>query len=150
VVGQNAVADFDPQRLRAAREAAGLNQRELAERIGVPASAVTKWEGGFRSPYASNLGALAAGLGIAPTDLTSVSGGGTRTLSQLRIDAGLTQRAAATRAGLVRSRYSAIERGEIATIAEEVVEAIASALDVSPAEVRTAHSASRSLHLERR
>jgi transcriptional regulator with XRE-family HTH domain len=147
--GQNTIADFDPERLRAAREAAGLNQRELAERIGKPTNAIAKWEGGFRSPYAGNLGALAAALGVQPADLRRADGG-PRTLLDLRVAAGLTQLAAAARARLVRSRYSAIERGEVATVADDVIETIATALGFTPAEVRTAHSASRAEFVNRR
>jgi transcriptional regulator with XRE-family HTH domain len=149
VVGQNAVEDFDPEKLLEARVAAGLSQRELARRTGVPASTLAKWEGGFQRPYAGKLAALAAALGLPPTAFTSHDPGET-TLAQLRIAAGLTQAEAAARAGLVRSRYSAIERGEIAAVAHDVAAAIAAALGVGEAELRTAHGAARAMYLRQR
>jgi transcriptional regulator with XRE-family HTH domain len=150
VVGQNAVAEFDPDRLRAARAAAGLSQRELAARARVPSTTIAKWEGGFHRPYAGKLADLAAALGVSPTALTRHGGAGPRTLAQLRVAAGLTQQAAAAHAGLVRTRYSAIERGETAAVAEDVVAAIAAALAVTEAQVRTAHAHARAAHLEQR
>jgi transcriptional regulator with XRE-family HTH domain len=150
VVGQNAVAGFDPDKLRAARAAAGLSQRALARRAGVPTTTIAKWEGGFHRPYAGKLAALALALGVPPAALTaSDPGAGAGTLAQLRVAAGLTQQEAASRAGLVRTRYSAIERGEIATVSEEVVDRIADVLAVTLAQVRTAHALSRAVYLNR-
>jgi transcriptional regulator with XRE-family HTH domain len=148
VVGQNAVADFDPDKLRRVRQAARLTQRELADRAGVPATTIAKWEGGFHRPYASSLAVLAAALGVPPDSLTTSAAPAARTLAQLRVAAGLTQSEAAARARLVRTRYSAVERGEIARLPEAVVTAIAAALGVDSAAVRTAHAAARAVRLE--
>lgn len=148
MVGQNAVEDFDPVKLRAARRAAGLSQRELAARARVPTTTITKWERGFQNPYAGSLAELAAALGLPPSALTTQPVSRLRTLAQLRVAAGLTQQAAAAAAGLVRTRYSAIERGEVATIGDEVADAIAGALSVEVAQVRAAHAHARTAHLD--
>lgn len=51
--------------LRAAREAKGLSQAELAERTGLQPSAVSHFETGRRAPSFDNLRLLADALGIA-------------------------------------------------------------------------------------
>jgi transcriptional regulator with XRE-family HTH domain len=145
VAGQNAVPNFDPSRLRDLRHAAGLTQVELALRAGLPPHTVVQYENGHRSPFASRLAELADALGVSPAQLTSA--GGTTTLSQLRINAGLTQRTAADRAGLVRTRYSAIERGEIAAVDDVVMASIAEALGVSVRQARIAHAEARASYL---
>ena len=47
-------------RLRAAREATGLSQANVAELIGVTRQSVCAWENGARCPTAVQLGELAA------------------------------------------------------------------------------------------
>lgn len=42
-----------PEHLREARSRAGLTQRSLAERLGVPQSSVARWESGAVEPRAS-------------------------------------------------------------------------------------------------
>lgn len=149
MVGQNAVSDFDGEKLRAARTAAGLSQEELANRINVPRVSIVRWEGGWRRPYASSLAALAAELNVSPAALTTRDVSTSPTLAQLRIAAGLTQQTAAARAHLIRTRYSALERGEIANPSDETINAVAAAFDVTPAQIRTAHAQSRAGHLAR-
>lgn len=55
--------------LRNLREAKGLTQRELAERIGVSDKAVSKWETGRGLPDIGLLTALAEALGVSITEL---------------------------------------------------------------------------------
>ena len=56
-------------RLRAAREAAGLTQEELAERAGSRPNAVGALERGeHRHPYPATVRALAAALGLTTDD----------------------------------------------------------------------------------
>ena len=55
--------------IRAMREAKGLNQAELAERIGVTAKAVSKWETGKGLPDISLLQSLAAALDTSVIEL---------------------------------------------------------------------------------
>ena len=43
------------ERIRAARQAAGLSQEKLAERLGLTRQAVTKWETGQSAPSTENL-----------------------------------------------------------------------------------------------
>jgi transcriptional regulator with XRE-family HTH domain len=57
-------------RLRELREAAGLTQGELAERVGVIREAVARWEAGRREPGWSNVLALAEALGVDCTAFT--------------------------------------------------------------------------------
>lgn len=53
-----------PARLRAAREGANLNQQQVAERLGIKASAVSQWEGGETRPAQKRLPLLANIYGV--------------------------------------------------------------------------------------
>lgn len=57
------------ERIRAARQAAGLSQEKLAERLGLTRQAVTKWESGQSAPSTENLLRLAEVLGVPVTAL---------------------------------------------------------------------------------
>jgi transcriptional regulator with XRE-family HTH domain len=57
-------------RLRELREAAGLTQEQLGERVGVKREAVARWEAGKREPGWSNVLALAEALGVDCTAFT--------------------------------------------------------------------------------
>lgn len=50
-------------KIRKYREAAGLTQAQLAERIGVTLGAVSQWELGLCNPKSEHLPKLAAALG---------------------------------------------------------------------------------------
>jgi transcriptional regulator with XRE-family HTH domain len=143
VVRAATAAGFDPERLRELRVEVGLTQRELAERTGTDHTTIAKYETGDRIPFVERLAALAAALGVTPSHLTAMKDG---TLAELRTLAGLSQQGLAQRAGLVRTRYSAIERGEVATLDPDIAARIARALNLTPAQVITAHSASRAAH----
>lgn len=52
-------------RIKQLREAAGLSQRELGERIGVSGPAVAMWESGENRPSLTNLEKLADVLGVS-------------------------------------------------------------------------------------
>src|SRR5439155_25689297 len=95
-----------------------LTQDQLDRQAGLPPRTIVQYENGHRTPYAHRLRTLAEVLGVSPGDLTANADA--ETLAQLRTRRGLTQRDAASRAGLVRTRYSAIERGEIASLDDEV------------------------------
>ncbi|MCL6563107.1 MAG: helix-turn-helix domain-containing protein [Firmicutes bacterium] len=60
--------DYDPaelgQRLRLCREAQGLSQRELAQRIHANQGTLSRWESGLRMPGGRSLLALARALGV--------------------------------------------------------------------------------------
>jgi Zn-dependent peptidase ImmA (M78 family)/transcriptional regulator with XRE-family HTH domain len=55
---------FDPTRLRLARQALMLRKKDLAERIGVSAGAVSQYENGSASPSPRVVAALALALGM--------------------------------------------------------------------------------------
>ena len=52
-------------RLAAAREAVGLNQKELAERIGVAKKVISAWENDMKEPRANRLQMLAGMLNVS-------------------------------------------------------------------------------------
>jgi Zn-dependent peptidase ImmA (M78 family)/transcriptional regulator with XRE-family HTH domain len=54
---------FDPTRLRLARQAAMLRKKDVAERIGVSAAAVSQYEKGSTTPSPKTIAALALALG---------------------------------------------------------------------------------------
>lgn len=58
---------FDPTRLRLARQALMLRKKDLAERVGVSAGAVSQYENGSASPSPRVVAALALALGV-PSD----------------------------------------------------------------------------------
>jgi Zn-dependent peptidase ImmA (M78 family)/transcriptional regulator with XRE-family HTH domain len=57
---------FDPARLTLAREWNGLTKRDLADRVGVPAATITRFERGAAHPPAALLPGLAGALGLPP------------------------------------------------------------------------------------
>ena len=59
----SAASLFDPTRLRTARQAAMMRKKDLAEKIGVSAAAVSQYENGTTSPSARVVAALALALG---------------------------------------------------------------------------------------
>jgi transcriptional regulator with XRE-family HTH domain len=58
------------RRLRELREAAGLTQQALAERVGVKWETISRWERGDREPNWSNILGLAQALGVDCTAFT--------------------------------------------------------------------------------
>ena len=54
------------KRLRALREAAGLNQQELATATGLTHEAISRLETGTNAPYAETVHTLARALGVEP------------------------------------------------------------------------------------
>jgi transcriptional regulator with XRE-family HTH domain len=146
-VAGRAVPNFEPGKLRRLRQEADLTQEQLAQLADLPPKTIVQYENGHRAPYPTRLAALASALGVPAAELTAAPVADT--LAQLRINAGLTQQAAADRARLVRTSYSAIERGEVAAVDEDVLARIAAAFGISVAQVRTAHSLARSLYVTR-
>lgn len=57
------------QRIKAARERAGMTQAELAAKLGIPYQSVSQWERGTRNPKQETLKRIAAALGAQPWDL---------------------------------------------------------------------------------
>ena len=52
------------ERIKAARLRAGLTQKELADRLGIPYQGIGQWERGVRIPKESTLRKLAPALGV--------------------------------------------------------------------------------------
>ena len=52
------------EKLKAARQAAGMTQGELAEKVGCDQRAISEWENGRREPVASTLRRWGAKLTI--------------------------------------------------------------------------------------
>jgi transcriptional regulator with XRE-family HTH domain len=69
------------KRLRALREAAGLNQLQLAAASGLTHEAISNLETGKRAPYAATVIALAQALAVAPQRFVSRERGGLTTLT---------------------------------------------------------------------
>lgn len=63
-------------RLAAAREAAGLTQKELAQRVGVKAGTMRNWEDDLSEPRANRLNMLAGILGVSLSWLLTGEGEG--------------------------------------------------------------------------
>jgi transcriptional regulator with XRE-family HTH domain len=147
--GRQGAPGFDPSRLRAAREAAQLSQGALAHAAQVHVSSIEEWEAGRQVPRVESVAALARALRLEPADLLEPVDDVALTLQQLRAGAGCTQEQVATAAGLLRSTYSALERGETASLADRDADRLAGAIGVTADQVRAAHTASRAAYRER-
>lgn len=137
--GRRGAPDFDPARLRAAREHAELTQVALAAAVGAHPSEYGEWESGRRVPRVETVAALARALQLNPLDLVAIDEDEPRTLQHLRIAAGLSQVDAAAKAGLNRTTYSMLERGEIIKLSSKDAASIAAALGTEVASIREAH-----------
>jgi transcriptional regulator with XRE-family HTH domain len=157
-VGKSGVEAFDPQRLREARTAGGMTQRDLAVKLltadlaakgrepsslGGDAWAkaveterirVISYEQGTHVPRPVLLRRLADAVGIEAFDLFKP--GTPRTLVTLRTRLGLTQADVATRLSFGRAFYSRVEQG-LATVTDQAdQQALAEILQVSVSEVQ--------------
>ena len=147
--GKQGARGFDGARMRARRLATGMTQRQVAREVDVSESVVAHWERGAQVPTVERVAALARLLGVAPTDLTTHGGqAGPPSLMQLRMDAGLKQDRLAAQAGLTRTKYSSLERGEVASLSREDATQLAKALNVDADAVRTAHAVARTSFLD--
>lgn len=59
---------FFGEKIRQARKAAGLTQRQLADRLGVSNTSVSNWEKNLSRPDADLIQQLCAILGLQPND----------------------------------------------------------------------------------
>ncbi|MEN3308981.1 MAG: hypothetical protein V7603_5183 [Micromonosporaceae bacterium] len=156
-VGKSGVGGFVPERLRAAREQAGLTQRDLAERllhatregwpgdIGLARAAqdvdnvrlqITDYEAGQVTPRAEMVFHIAQSLGVDVFDLLDPQT--PYTLETLRVRRGLRQTDVVDRGlGVGRAFYSRVERGA-ATLADEHRPRLAEILDVELADLAAA------------
>lgn len=61
------------ERMRVAREAAGIDQAVLGDRIGRTQACVSRWESGERDPGVTGLLAVASALGVEASSLLAGS-----------------------------------------------------------------------------
>lgn len=71
------------ERLRRAREAAGLTQVELAERLGIKQNQISQWEADNTGPKRDRLPTLAAAVGASIEWLLSGTGKAPRHVARL-------------------------------------------------------------------
>jgi len=127
-----------------------MTQNALADAAQVQPTAIAQWESGRRVPQVDTVRALADALRLEPVDLLDVDPNHDPTLQELRASQGLSQAQAAETAGLPRTTYSMIERGENVTLSPADASAIAGALGVSEQAVKAGHARSRARYLQRR
>ena len=146
--GRQGATGFDGARLRALRHRAKLSQRELGERIGADFTVIANYENGRAAPRVDRLGQLALALGASPADLLP-DDYRVESLERLRVQAGMLQADVAERAGMTRTKYAAIERGQTATISPADARVLAAILEVDLEQVLTAQAVARAAFLDR-
>ncbi len=57
------------QRIRATRRKAGMTQKELAQKLGIPFQGVSQWENGSRNPKPETIEKIADAIGVDYIDL---------------------------------------------------------------------------------
>lgn len=109
-MGRAGVQNVSPAALRRQRNRRKLSLRQLSLLSGVGTATISAWEAGRRAPSARLLAAVADALEISVADLVPVPQRRI-VLADLRHQSGLSQRAAAEKAGLSASMFQAIETG---------------------------------------
>ena len=129
-----------------------MTRRQLGAAAGVHQLAIRQWETGHRVPTVETVGALARALEVSPLALTDRAEvkGDDMTLRDLRLLAGFTQQHAAAAAGLLRTTYSSLERGETGSLSARDAESLARGFGVAAIEVRAAQATARASFLGRR
>jgi transcriptional regulator with XRE-family HTH domain len=129
-----------------ARLAAGLTMTQLAGKVGVAPSTISRWENGVRAPTDYEWARLAARLGLDPGCRGDVVGRprSRRTegvllpgLGRVRRAAGLTQSAFRTRLGIGQTVTSAWENGRAPVPVDRLAD-IAGILGIEPEDLRAA------------
>lgn len=140
------VRNFSPEKLRALRTASGLTLKELAERVGddISGQTVYKYESRHATPSPQRLKSLADALTVHPSELMDVDPA-QPTIADLRVFRGLDAKAlAATIGRSYESVVHPVDRGRAAReLADDLVDLLAGALQVAPAQVREAYQRSR-------
>lgn len=71
MIEDNLAKTFMPAVLRRYRDAAGLSQQELADRVGISKSYISSLELGYRAPNLNLLVKIAQSLGVVPGELVN-------------------------------------------------------------------------------
>lgn len=148
VDGRRRRSRFDGARLRALRQQAKLSQRALGVAIGADEMVIASYENGRATPRVDRLGRLALALGACPADLLPPDHE-LDSLERLRVVAGLLQAEVAERAGMTRTKYAAIERGQTATVSLPDALTLARILGVETDDVLAAQAVTRAAFLDR-
>ena len=61
----------DGERIKAARKKAGMTQKELADKLGIPYQGISQYERGIRNPKIATMKKIAIALNIPPSQLIS-------------------------------------------------------------------------------
>lgn len=146
--GRQGATGFNGARLRELRHRAMLSQRELGNLIGADFTVIANYENGRAAPRVDRLGQLAEALGASPADLLP-DDYGLESLERLRVRAGMLQADLAERAGMTRTKYAAIERGQTATINQADARKLAEILEVDLEQVLAAQAVARATFLDR-
>jgi len=143
VVSRSRTVGFSPDRFRQARQRARLTQEDLAIGAGLDATTISHWETGQSSPGPRQLAQAAQVLGKTVGDFMSTPPR-SRTLAQLRQQAGFTQADLAQRLGTPATTWAMIERGARRIQPDRVAD-IAQVLDVDPEDLLAAWQRTRDL-----
>ena len=146
--GRQGATGFDGARLRAVRRAARLSQRDLAARIRADSAVIANYENGRAAPRVDRLRQLADALGVSPSEFLP-DHSGVSSLERLRVQAGLLQADVARLAGMTRTKYAAIERGQTATISPADGRTLAWVLGVDIEAVVLGQSVARAAYVRR-
>ena len=72
------------QFIKAAREKAGMTQKELADKLGIPYQSVSQWERNTRNPKYDTIRRIATALGVEWTDLVPEEEQGKQVIDQFK------------------------------------------------------------------
>lgn len=100
-------------RLAAAREAAGLNQKQLAERLGVKLGTFRNWEDDASEPRANRLTMLAGMLGVSMRWLMTGTGEGPHLEAESEVSADVNSILAEMRDLRVQMQKSSVKLGHL-------------------------------------
>ena len=77
------------ERIKAARKKAGMTQKELADKLGIPYQGISQYERGIRNPKIDTLVKIADSLGVTLEELSSAKTRGIPPAYSLPIDSGM-------------------------------------------------------------